>query len=266
MNNRTIRGNYHTHTRLCRHAEGMPTNYAAEAVRQGLSVLGISDHTPQPDDRWIDVRMAMADLPAYIESIRQAREAFPELTILTALECEYVPEYRSFYQDELLGRYQMDYLICAQHWFLHQGQWLGCFGQTDTPERLVAYTQHTINAMETGLFAFVAHPDIFGNDYIVWDDQATSCAQAIAEAAAALDIPLEINGLGFRREKVTSPEGLRAMYPWPPFWETAAAYPIKVIVNSDAHRPADITANIPDAIALANRFNLPIIDLYDRLK
>lgn len=250
---------------MCRHAEGLPVDYAAEAVRQGLSVLGFSDHTPFPDNRWIDVRMAMSDLPAYIESVQQARLIYPELTILTGLECEYIPEYHHFYQDELLGCHHLDYLICGQHWFLHHGQWLGSFGQSNTPERLGAYTDHVIEAMGTGLFDFVAHPDIFGNDYLIWDANAITCTKALAEAAAELGIPLEINGLGFRRETIQTPDGERRMYPWTPFWETASAYPITVTINSDAHRPADIVANIPDAMALARRFNLHTIELFDRI-
>ncbi|MDD4734509.1 MAG: histidinol-phosphatase [Kiritimatiellae bacterium] len=254
-----LAGNYHSHTQLCRHAEGMPTDYAAEAVRRGLSILGISDHTPIPDDRWPGVRMPMASLPLYIDSVREAREAWPQLTILMALECEYIPEYHHFYEEELLGRLGMDYLVCAQHWFPCQGEWLGCFGQTNTPERLTAYTNHTIRAMQTELFAFTAHPDIFGNDYPVWDAHAEACAAAIAEAAAELNMPLEINALGFRREKIETPSGIRCMYPWPPFWETAARFPVTVTINSDAHRPADLTKNIPDALALAHRFNLPVV-------
>lgn len=265
MQNAILRGNYHTHTCLCRHADGMPIDYAREAVRQGLSILGISDHTPLPDDRWLDVRMAMKDLPAYLESIQLAREKFPQLILLTALECEYIPEYHHFYEDELLGRLQMDYLICAQHWFLHDGHWLGCFGQSNTPERLASYTNHLLQAMETGLFAFVAHPDIFGNDYPAWDASAKTSARAIAQSAADLNLPLEINGLGFRRDPVQTPDGPRTMYPWTPFWETAAEYNISVIINSDAHRPVDVTGNMTDACALAQRLHLPIIDLYERL-
>jgi histidinol-phosphatase (PHP family) len=260
-----ITGNYHTHTRLCRHAEGMPDDYAAAALQHGLQFLGITDHTPLPDDRWLGVRMCMAQLDEYVQSIKRAQETYPQLTIFAALECEYVPEFHSFYEEVLLGEYAFDYLVYAPHWFLHQGEWLGIVGQSDTPERLVSYGKHAIRGLETGLFTFLAHPDIFGNDYLQWDASAQSCARDILAAAEALDIPLEINGLGFRREKVETPDGTRNMYPWRPFWQTAQDYCISVTTNSDAHRPQDIIANIDDARSLARELDLNIIELNTRL-
>ena len=48
----TITKNYHTHTYRCQHASGDVEDYCEAAVEQGLQVLGISDHTALPDDRW----------------------------------------------------------------------------------------------------------------------------------------------------------------------------------------------------------------------
>ena len=38
--------NYHTHMRLCRHAQGDIKDYVEEAIRLGFHSLGISDHGP----------------------------------------------------------------------------------------------------------------------------------------------------------------------------------------------------------------------------
>ncbi|UKI50590.1 MAG: PHP domain-containing protein [Clostridium sp.] len=40
--------NYHTHTKLCNHAEGMPSDYVEEAIRLGFKEIGMSDHNPIP--------------------------------------------------------------------------------------------------------------------------------------------------------------------------------------------------------------------------
>jgi len=259
----SIKGNAHTHTKLCHHATGMPVDYALAAREKGLQVLGFTDHTPFPDNRWLHVRMHMDDLPTYIQGIEEARAACPELRILSGLECEYVSEFHNFYEDELLGAFGFDYLILGIHWFLHEGEWLETFGQSDTPERLASYTRHTIQGMSTGLFSFLAHPDIFGNDYFEWDHAAETAAHEITTAAVALNMPLEINGLGFRRTKVQTPTGQRNMYPLEPFWEIAAQQNVNVVANSDAHRPEDIIANIDDALNLAEKHDLPIINPAD---
>ena len=52
-----ITENLHTHTYRCKHAEGDVNDYCREAAKAGLSIVGISDHVPFPDNRWLDVRM-----------------------------------------------------------------------------------------------------------------------------------------------------------------------------------------------------------------
>ncbi|MEI8259822.1 MAG: PHP domain-containing protein, partial [Deltaproteobacteria bacterium] len=46
----SLPADYHTHTPLCRHATGEPTELAAQAVRLGLKEIGFSDHAPMPRD------------------------------------------------------------------------------------------------------------------------------------------------------------------------------------------------------------------------
>ena len=95
--------NYHTHTYRCKHATGDVPDYCQAAVEQGLTVLGISDHAALPDDRWPGVRMSMLELPEYCGAIDAARQAFPTLTLLKGMECEFAPEYASHLEDTLLG-------------------------------------------------------------------------------------------------------------------------------------------------------------------
>ena len=43
-----IIADYHTHTKLCNHAFGMPIDYVKEAIKLGMKGIGISDHNPVP--------------------------------------------------------------------------------------------------------------------------------------------------------------------------------------------------------------------------
>ncbi|MBF0289289.1 MAG: histidinol-phosphatase [SAR324 cluster bacterium] len=248
--------NYHTHTYRCKHASGDVADYCQAAVESGLSVLGISDHTALPDHRWSNVRMEMEELPGYSSAIDQARIDFPELTIIKGMECEYAAEYVSFYQDTLLGELQFDYLVGAAHYIPVGNSWKSSFGGIESVADLRAYANYLIQSMESGLFAFMAHPDLFGNSYQSWDKEAIAASRDILAAAAALRIPLEINGLGMRRGKVNTPQGKRNPYPWLPFWEMAADYDIEVVINSDAHRPKDIIGNMQEAAEIAEKFKL----------
>ena len=117
------------------------------------------------------------------------------------------------------------------------------------------------DANQGGLFEFMAHPDLFGNCYLTWDANTISAARDILAAAAALNMPLEINGYGLRKPQIETPEGKRRMYPWLPFWELASDYDVSVIVNSDAHRPQDVASNLQEAAAIGDRFGLKLVDL-----
>ena len=78
------------------------------------------------------------------------------------MECEYFPEFHAFYEDELLGRRGYDYLIGAGHYTPLEGSWQNSFANMDQPKMLNAYSRHLAEIMESGLFAFIAHPDLFG--------------------------------------------------------------------------------------------------------
>jgi len=253
--------NYHTHTYRCKHASQDVASYCEAALEQNLSVLGISDHTALPDNRWPHIRMDIDELPNYARAIDTAREQFPALKILKGAECEYAPEYAQFFKETLLGEYQFDYLIGAAHFFPLNGEWLNSYGNTNTSESLRAYSAYFIESMESGLFAFMAHPDLFGNCYLRWDKNTVAASREIFAAAAELQIPLEINGYGLRKPKISTPEGNRCMYPWLPFWELASEYEIEVIVNSDAHQPDDIVGKMQEAAEIGSQFGLSFADL-----
>lgn len=256
-----ITKNYHTHTYRCKHASEDVKDYCHAAVEQGLQVLGISDHTALPDDRWPNIRMSYSELPEYSASIDAAKREFKDLVILKGAECEFAPEYHAYFKDTLLGELGFDYLIGAAHYFPLNGEWVGSYGGADSVAGLRAYADYFIESMESGLFSFMAHPDLFGNCYHTWDSNTINASRDIFAAAESLQVPLEINGYGLRKPKITTDAGVRCMYPWLPFWELASEYKIKAIANSDAHRPQDVSSNIAEATAIGESLGLEFADL-----
>jgi histidinol-phosphatase (PHP family) len=253
--------NYHTHTFRCNHASGDAPDYARVAAAGGLATLGFSDHTPLPDGRWGDMRMAMDELAHYEAAVARARKAHPEMRVLIGLECEFAPEYAAFYRDEILAARGYDYLIAGCHYTPIGGEWIPSFGGLDSPRRLRAYADYTIRTMASGLFAFVTHPDLIGCSNPVWTTDTAACARDIAVASAALGVPLEINSYGVRKPWMQTPEGPRPTYPWVPFWEVVADCGAQVVLSSDAHRPEDTLAGYDQVAAIRDRFRLREADL-----
>lgn len=255
--------NYHTHTYRCKHAVGTVADYVEAAVEQGIKVLGISEHTPFPDNRWLEVRLHMDELDTYCKEIEKAQRTFRDIRVLKGLECEYIECFKSFYKEELLGKRNMDYLILAGHVLGPNGEspWNLQGNLRSAKEELKHYAEYLVKGMETGLFTFVAHPDVFGTFYFNWDEEAVACSKYILEGAQDLHIPLEINGYGLRKPKIETPEGIRHMYPWHKFWEVASQYNIGVLANSDAHRPEDVGASIGEALEIAKKYGLRVVEL-----
>jgi histidinol-phosphatase (PHP family) len=258
--------NFHTHTFRCGHAAADVPDYAEAAKKAGITVLGISDHTPLPDGWTPEIRMRMRELDGYLAAIRRAdREC--GISVIAGMECDIHSRYFSFYKNELLIPGRCRYLIGAVHYYTHRGEELYA-GLMPSAAHLCSYIDTIISGIESGLFAFIAHPDQFAAGWNRWDGETRSRVRALMDAAKAADIPLEINGNGFRKRSVefgslfdaegpSSPaKGPRPPYPWRPFWEMAAEYGVSYISNSDAHRPADVNASLDLCEALAEDLGL----------
>ncbi len=236
-------------------------DYCEEALALGMETLGFSDHSALPDDRWLSARMEYGGLDDYVQAMDRARIDYPTLNVVKGMECEYVPEFRSFYQDELLGEKGFDYLVGAAHFFPYRGEWAGTYGGTRDAASLRAYADYVIDMMATGLFDFIAHPDLFGNCYAAWDRDTDACSRDILNAARECDVGMEINALGMRKQARKSPDNPFPLYPWRPFWELAAECDAPVIVNSDAHRPEDLQGLAGKAHTLRVELGLREMDI-----
>ena len=253
--------NYHSHTYRCKHATGEVVEFVKAASKAGLKIFGVSDHCPFPDDRWLNIRMPYEELDYYVEAVLAAKSSVPEVRVLLGMECEYVKEYKNYLEDELLGKRQFEYLIGAAHYTPHKGEWLNSFTDLGCTSHLKAYTEYLCHMMESQLFTFIAHPDIFGSSYLDWNADLNSCSLDILRTAEETQIPLEINGNGLRKKYLNSSVGLRPPYPWRPFWELATEFNIKVICNSDCHNPNDVIAGISENLSMADTLGLELADL-----
>ena len=241
--------NYHTHTWRCRHAEGADAQYVEQALASGFALLGFSDHTPWPykSDFISGVRMRMDQLQDYLDTVNALRRTFAgRIDIPVGLECEAFPEFYGWL-GELKAR-SLDYLILGNHYDLtDDGDPLRLtdaggfrFGRSTRPQEVLRYAQRTIAGMNTGLFDFVAHPDLYCRVYPAFDAECAAAARDICAAAEALNLPLEYNLLGLWEHR---PDGKRSGlgYPCPGFWEIAAQYRVKAIVGFDVHDVVQLT-------------------------
>jgi len=253
--------NFHTHTALCMHASGMPQEYYNQAVKDGCSMLGFSDHCPYPEempDRWSDTRMDASELEVYAQSVH-AVQAHASIPVYFGFECEWDAAWRSWYEDTLLGTCGAQYLVLGAHW-VTEGSRHVYVRQIQDAALLNRYINQTIQAMRSGLYAFVAHPDLFMIGWKKWDAQARACSEALIDAAAACALPIEVNGYGLIKPPVMTERGERYQYPVDEFWQLAVEKGASVICNSDAHAPEVVVKNALNARKYAERFGITPVD------
>lgn len=251
-----IRANYHTHTSRCKHASGSDREYIEAAIAAGIKTLGISDHVPLPyKNGYVShLRMAVEDIGEYFASFEALREEYRgRIELLIGFEVEYFPK---MFPEllSILDDFPCDYLLLGQHEIAdEQGEpYIGtAFSDKKTLER---HTDMTIEAMETGEFLYLAHPDIanFTGDERFYLQQA----RRICRAAKAAGLPMEVNILGMR--------DLR-WYPRGLFFEAAAEEGNTLILGVDAHSPQQFTDEKAleaesDCIEFAESFGLEILE------
>ena len=223
--------NLHTHTQRCGHAYGSDEEFVLAALENGYTKLGFSDHTPfpyEPEFQAESTKMSMEMLEDYIASISALKEKYKgQIDILLGLECEAVPRFFPFLTEL---RKRLDYMILGHH-----GDWTAGFVSPEltTPKELEHYVETAVVGLETGLFLYMAHPDLMFAGYPAFDDAAQSLSRQLCREVNRLGIPLEYNLYGTLKKVKAGTLG----YPCAPFWEIAAEENVRAVIGIDAHRP-----------------------------
>lgn len=253
--------NYHMHTSRCGHAIGSDEAYIQEAIEQGFDEVGFSDHTPwhfsQPYP-FEGMRMHEEELDGYIESIRSLQEKYKDqISIKIGLECEYYPEYMPWLKKTIKEK-GIDYIILGNH--CQDSDLSGLYYGRKTISKTVLhrYVDDVVAALESGLYSYVAHPDLI--HYVNIEDEVYSKEmERICLAAKACGKPLEFNLLGYYEKR---------QYPCPKFWKLASKHDCDAIIGCDAHAPYELARSelFYNAQDYLKSLNIKIVDKITFLK
>lgn len=255
--------NYHTHTTRCNHAEGTEEEYVERALEGGFSILGFSDHAPYLfDEPHISgYRMMPAEYNGYIDAIEALRDKYRDkIEILIGLEIEYYPSCFEETLKFILSR-DIDYLILGQHYTKNEydGEYVS-HPTLDEDILITDYASQVELAIKTGLFTYVAHPDIplYTKPSQHYEDEMSKICMAANEAG----IPLEINLCGLSRGR---------HYPSERFLALASDLGCDMIIGFDAHSPEELYSKkavmlYEKAVAAAKKYNLHISEKAELIK
>ena len=251
---------YHTHTSRCGHASGLDEEYVLKAIEYGIKRLGFSDHVILPEGyRQPGIRGNPEQIDDYFNSINYLKEKYKDqIEIHLGFEAEYYPQMMDYYKS-LLDSGKIEYFILGQHFFMKEdGEMVRYLYKDCGIDRAYMYTEDIIKGIESGLFSYVAHPDLFIGAYDEWNKELEDCARRILKAVEKAKIPLEVN-IGGMRGQYSYYKGLK--YPDGVFFDLVNQYDIDVVIGVDAHSPDDFNHHdIEKALDFAERHHLRLIN------
>ncbi len=242
-----MRFDYHTHTPLCHHASGSPTDLARAARDAGLGEIGFSDHCPMPT-QYDDWRMAPDELPVYLDLVEEARRAVPGISIKLGLECDYLPGFENHIR-ALRTAAPFDYFIGSVHyvtpeWDIDSPMKLSRWGSQPVEETWRSYFQCLAAAAASGLFDIIGHADLCKKFGHVPSGPLEPYYRPALDAIAAHGLCIEINTSGWHKD-------IAEAYPSPRFLAMAFESGIPIVISSDAHAPGEVGRDFDRARDLA---------------
>ena len=231
----------HMHTPLCKHAIGLPGDYAEVACHRGLKGIIVTCHNPMQNGWSSNVRMDLNQLDEYVAIVEHARQTWNDrIDVRLGLESDYVPDIEPWLE-ELHQKEGFHYILGSVHPHLRYYKDLYFNGDILAFQRI--YFEHLAMAAETKLFDTLSHPDLVKSvDPLEWNvgriaEDICKCLDRVA----ATGIAMELNTSGLHK---SVPE----MNPGRFMLEEAHKRNIPVVVGADAHHPSRVGAGFEEAL------------------
>ncbi|PZE21349.1 histidinol-phosphatase [Paenibacillus xerothermodurans] len=228
----------HTHHERCGHAIGTIRDYVEAGIRHGLSVIGISDHSPYfastNDREQPGIAMAKSEFSRYVDEVLRLKEEYSgRIHVLLGLESDFFPEHANVYR-AVYEQYPFDYIIGSVH--LSGG--ISIFNKKRfnglTEQQKIQHKEEYYDLIEqsarSGMFQILGHIDAMRAYYAPFSDIPTEAVDRTLKTIAEYDIAIEINTSGKTKD-------CGGWYPVDAILERALHYGVRVTFGSDAHVP-----------------------------
>ena len=264
--------NLHTHS-VYSDGKSQPREIVEEAIRQGLTTLGFSEHSPLPFDNNFSVKSA--DMPRYVAEIAQLKEEFKDkIGIYCALEADYLTGVSEPFA-VTKEKYHLDYLIGGVHlvvnpalrqaqgpkvvepvetpsinpdeiWFIDGPKWevydegLQKLFNGDIHRAVRRFFEQSNEMIENEPFDIIAHFDkikMHNRDRYFHEDESwyRKLALETLDLIREKGLVMEINTRGIYKKRYNG------FYPSPWLMEEACKMGVPAIISADAHHFSEIS-------------------------
>ena len=242
------------------HIHGAPWEYGWANYRRsvwngwnnGCNIIGIAEHGPRLNHRVPFRSLYFADFDHYFNTIEEIRLEFQgHCDILTGFELDYHPDMVEHYR-EVLPQLPLDFVIGAVHsiedWIVDNPVSLknSSFKDADAYELYHIYFNAVREAAETGLFNFIAHPDMVKKALphagMKKPDNLSKLYRETADILKACDTGIEVNTRGLILSDVGE------FYPDFEFLSACAQAEVPVTIGSDSHDSNRVGESFEEAV------------------
>jgi histidinol-phosphatase (PHP family) len=245
----------HSHTPLCKHASGSPSDYASVAEQRGLKGIVITCHGPLPDGMGIEHRMAPDEFEAYVELVAAAREEFAgRVDVRLGLESDFLPGYERW-AEKLHARAPLHHVLGSVH--MQTTYYRERYFTPDAFAYQQTYFEHLAQSAESGLFDTLAHPDLVKNE--APDEWRFSRIEPHIKRAldriAKSGVAMELNTSGMNK-------ALPEMNPGPRMLALIRERGIPIVLGADAHRPHRVADRYEQALTMLDELGFDTISFF----
>ena len=251
---------YHLHSNFSCDCEAPMADMCAAAVARGIPEIGFTEHYDQhPGDScrdWLRV-------PEWAASLEKCRAEFSGRLIIRAGIEIGEPHIFTKEAQAVLAQYPFDYVLGSLHWVGADFVFDDKFYKRPAAEAFGAFFGELAVMTLAGGFDVLSHFDLparmsrpFYGDY-----DPTPFAEPIRAVLAncvAHGIALDINTAALRRNTPTLTPG-EVVLRW--YRELGGE---RITLGSDSHRPANLGANLKDAIAAARAVGFRYVTSYQQ--
>ncbi|HMP77731.1 MAG TPA: histidinol-phosphatase [Kiritimatiellia bacterium] len=237
---------YHTHNHLCKHAEGVPLDYALAAGRHGVPHLAATDHCPTDDRYGNEHRMTLDQFEIYLDFVVTAQKNSP-VPVLLGVEADYYRGCERFLRP-WLQQHPIDLVLGSVHFLNYWGhptEPRGLSEQVDPALIWQLYFQRVAELADTRLYDVVAHLDLpkrFGHALPL--ERLREYALPALDRIAAAGMAIEINTSGLHHPP-------RECYPGVTMLTWARERGVGLVFGSDSHSPRRVGDGFDVALRMA---------------
>ena len=255
---------YHTHTALCKHAQGGVEEYVQRALVVGLDEVGCSDHAPLPEDYDEGHRMSLDEyFDLYAPAVHEVTEKYKKrIRIKKGIECDFL-DWAAEWNSKFIAENEFDFVIGSVHFVGPLGEEKPLFGreyeQSEIEALYEGYFLEVAKSAKAGLFDIIAHCDIVKKFGPFSSKRVDELIREALHQIKKADLCIEINTSGLRR-----PE--REPYPGEKVLAIAHEMKIPLTLGSDAHNPEQVGMDFQKAIALVEHYGNGKISIFEHRK